>query len=79
MATIDNKKSSEMDTSDENATGPALILAGHDSTIGIKDKLYKKLGYKKGNGMPPNMTQPFAEFESLKKKRDAARLKKEST
>ncbi len=71
--TVDNKKSSEIETPEFNEMGTARPFENIDSTADVKDKLAKKLGYKKGGAMPPFMTRPFAEFQALKKKQNAAK------
>ncbi len=74
--TVDQGKSSEIDTPEFNEMGTARPFENIDSTADIKDKLSKKLGYK-GSSMPPFMTRPFKEFQALKKKQQAARKNKE--
>jgi len=75
--TIDNKKHSEIETPEFNEMGTARPFENIDSTADIKDKLAKKLGFKKDGGTAPFQTRPFAEFQALKKKQQEARKNKE--
>lgn len=80
MATADNKKHSEVDTPEFNEMGTARPMSNIDSTAEVKDKLAKKIGYKKtdsGGAMPPFMMRPFKEFQALKKKQQLAKKNKE--
>lgn len=78
--TVDNKKDSSIDTPEFNEMGTARPFENVDSTADVKDKLAKKIGYKKtdsGGSMPPFMTRPFKEFARLKKIQQTARKNKE--
>ena len=72
--TVDNKKDSSIETPEFNEMGTARPFENIDSTADVKDKLARKIGYKKGGtSMPPFMTRAFAEFQALKKKQNDAR------
>lgn len=76
--TVDNKKDSSIETPEFAEMGTARPFENIDSTADVKDKLAKKIGYKKGeSAMPPFMTRAFAEFQALKKKQQDAVKNKE--
>lgn len=76
--TVDNKKDSSIETPEFNEMGTARPFQNIDSTADIKDKLAKKLGFKKDGGVAPFVTRAFGEFQALKKKQQDAHKNKEN-